>query len=141
MGRTGETALNLVKWLSNTSLLDFLQSTTAANFVNAFGHVKLDPERIIMENLKLEHSQMPDDKRILLYTLISILEYSEEIQENDLIYRRLIKELVDVLICDFLSLPDIKAASMNTLTAIIHLKMIEIAQITSFHGLLPMDAC
>lgn len=115
----------------------------------------------------LEHSQMPDDKRILLYTLIrvqhslakndqrkllvqvrlqalSILAYSEEIEENDLIYRGLIKELVDVLmIDDFLSLPDIKAASMNTLTAIIHLKktniieIIETAQIASYHGLLP----
>jgi hypothetical protein len=150
------------------------QSTTAANFDYTLGHVKLDPERIIkekpaviMENLMLEHSQMPDDKRILLYTLIrvqhslakndqrkllvqvrlqalSILAYSEEIEENDLIYRGLIKELVDVLmIDDFLSLPDIKAASMNTLTAIIHLKktniieIIETAQIASYHGLLP----
>ena len=55
-----------------------------------------------------------------------------------------IKELADVLIIDdFLSLPDIKAASMNTVTAIIHLKMtniieiIETAQIASYHGLLP----
>jgi hypothetical protein len=59
----------MVKWLSNKSLLDFPQSTTAANFDYTLGHVKLDPERIInekpavtIENLMLEHSQMSLDR-------------------------------------------------------------------------------
>ena len=120
-----------------------------------------------------EHPDIPEDKRILLYTYIrlahsfpnyekrklfvqtrlqslSILVYSGAIQEhaNNLLYDGLIEELVDVLtVKDLVVLPpfpEIKAASLKTLTAIIHLEktnklteIIETTQAASYHGLLP----
>jgi E3 ubiquitin-protein ligase HUWE1 len=160
----------------------------------------------IMDQVLCEHPDIPDDKRILLYTYIrlahsfpnyekrklfvqtrlqslSILVYSGAIQEhaNNLLYDGLIEELVDVLTVKELigvssatstnattpdtetaegsvmstaatglpppllpSFPEIKAASLKTLTAIIHLEktnklteIIETTQAASYHGLLP----
>lgn len=126
-----------------------------------------------MEQVMREHPDIPEDKRILLYTYIrlahsfpnyekrklfvqtrlqslSILVYSGAIQEhaNNLLYDGLIEELVDVLtVKDLVVLPpfpEIKAASLKTLTAIIHLEktnklteIIETTQAASYHGLLP----
>jgi E3 ubiquitin-protein ligase HUWE1 len=148
-----------------------------------------------MDQVLCEHPDIPEDKRILLYTYIrlahsfpnyekrklfvqtrlqslSILVYSGAIQEhaNNLLYDGLIEELVDVLTVKELasaettsdeativpslsaaittpplpSFPEIKAASLKTLTAIIHLEktnklteIIETTQAASYHGLLP----
>ena len=160
-----------------------------------------------MDQVIRDHPDIPDDKRILLYTYIrlahsfpnyekrklfvqtrlqslSILVYSGAIQEhaNNLLYDGLIEELVDVLTVKELtsgdniagggggsayaatientattscsspqplqlllpSFPEIKAASLKTLTAIIHLEktnklteIIETTQAASYHGLLP----
>ena len=65
---------------------------------------------------------------------------------NNLLYDGLIEELVDVLnVKEFgFSFPEIKAASLKTLTAIIHLEkanklndIIDTTQASSYHGLLP----
>lgn len=166
-------------------------------------HVRLDKVHlihenpaVIMEHVLKEHPDIPDDKRILLYTYIrlahsfpnyekrklfvqtrlqslSILVYSGAIQEhaNNLLYDGLIEELVDVLTVKdshasagsastsgasgstpaqtpvnhpIPPFPEIKAASLKTLTAIIHLEktnklteIIETTQAASYHGLLP----
>jgi E3 ubiquitin-protein ligase HUWE1 len=74
--------------------------------------------------------------------------YSGAIQDhvNNLLYDGLIEELVDVLnVKDYgFSFPEIKASSLKTLTAIIHLEktnklneIIETTQASSYHGLLP----
>ncbi len=133
---------------------------------------------VIMERVLKEHD-IPEDKRVLLYTYIrlahsfpnyekrklfvqtrlqslSILVYSGAIQEhaNNLLYDGLIEELVDLLTVKDASsttiqtpippFPEIKAASLKTLTAIIHLEktnklteIIETTQAASYHGLLP----
>jgi E3 ubiquitin-protein ligase HUWE1 len=157
-----------------------------------------------MERVLKEHD-IPEDKRVLLFTYIrlahsfpnyekrklfvqtrlqslSILVYSSAIQEhtNSLLYDGLIEELVDVLTVKrsyedpttpthtpsssssstaavsqqqispvqlqpaVPPFPEIKAASLKTLTAIIHLEktnklteIIETTQAASYHGLLP----
>jgi E3 ubiquitin-protein ligase HUWE1 len=133
---------------------------------------------VIMERVLKEHD-IPEDKRVLLYTYIrlahsfpnyekrklfvqtrlqslSILVYSGAIQEhaNNLLYDGLIEELVDLLTVKDASsttiqtpippFPEIKAASLKTLTAFIHLEktnklteIIETTQAASYHGLLP----
>lgn len=157
---------------------------------------------VIMDQVLKEHPDIPEDKRILLYTYIrlahsfpnyekrklfvqtrlqslSILVYSGAIQEhaNNLLYDGLIEELVDVLTVKDTntsesvatsaisssssssappptapsptplspSFPEIKAASLKTLTAIIHLEktnklneIIETTQAGSYHGILPV---
>jgi E3 ubiquitin-protein ligase HUWE1 len=134
-------------------------------------HLIHENAAVIMEHVMKEHPDIPEYKRILLYTYIrlahsfpsyekrklfvqtrlqslSILVYSGAIQEhaNNLLYDGLIEELVDVLtVKDHIPpFPEIKAASLKTLTAIIHLEktnklteIIETTQAASYHGLLP----
>ena len=139
-------------------------------------HLMHENPAVIMERVLKDHD-IPEDKRVLLYTYIrlahsfpnyekrklfvqtrlqslSILVYSGAIQEhaNNLLYDGLIEELVDLLTVKDTTntqmpippFPEIKAASLKTLTAIIHLEktnklteIIETTQAASYHGLLP----
>ena len=154
-------------------LLNYNILSLSVCFANLFYFNKLhENPAVIMERVLKEHD-IPEDKRVLLYTYIrlahsfpnyekrklfvqtrlqslSILVYSGAIQEhaNNLLYDGLIEELVDLLtIKDTSSIPpfpEIKAASLKTLTAIIHLEktnklteIIETTQAGSYHGLLP----
>ncbi|XP_078678082.1 E3 ubiquitin-protein ligase HUWE1-like isoform X6 [Branchiostoma floridae x Branchiostoma belcheri] len=131
----------------------------------------------IMENL-LKVYNVPKDKRMLLFTHIrlaycfsnyrlrlqcvqarlqalSVLVYSAALQDNanTLLYNGLIEELVDVLQLNDTRLTEIKAASLRTLTAIIHLErnpnylyhdparlgnIIDATGAASYHGFLPV---
>ncbi|CAF0785839.1 unnamed protein product [Brachionus calyciflorus] len=165
--------------LESKSELSILPLTTPSKtFISK--HVKLEKVHlihenpaVIMEHVLKDHPDIPEDKRVLLYTYIrlahsfpnyekrklfvqtrlqslSILVYSGAIQEhNNLLYDGLIEELVDVLtvkdtVTPIPPFPEIKAASLKTLTAIIHLEktiklteIIETTQAASYHGLLP----
>ncbi len=108
--------------------------------------------------IRLAHSFPNYEKRKLFVQTrlqsLSILVYSGAIQEhaNNLLYDGLIEELVDVLTVKDTAVtsqpippfPEIKAASLKTLTAIIHLEktnklteIIETTQAANYHGLLP----
>ena len=109
--------------------------------------------------IRLAHSFPNYEKRKLFVQTrlqsLSILVYSGAIQEhaNNLLYDGLIEELVDVLTVKDTAaagaqpippFPEIKAASLKTLTAIIHLEktnklteIIETTQAANYHGLLP----
>jgi len=164
------------------------QTTPLPNKVITSKHVRLEKVHlmhenpaVIMERVQKDHPDIPEDKRVLLFTYIrlahsfpnyekrklfvqarlqalSILVYSGAIQEhaNNLLYDGLIEELVDVLTVkdplpssttqmpNIPPFPEIKAASLKTLTAIIHLEktnklneIIETTQAASYHGLLP----
>uniref|UniRef100_A0A8C4SA71 E3 ubiquitin-protein ligase HUWE1 n=1 Tax=Erpetoichthys calabaricus TaxID=27687 RepID=A0A8C4SA71_ERPCA len=123
----------------------------------------------IMESLTLMYN-IPKDKQILLFThirlahgfsnhkkrlqavqarlhAISILVYSNALQEsaNSILYNGLIEELVDVLQITDKQLMDIKAASLRTLTSIVHLErtpklssIIDCTGTASYHGFLPV---
>nr|XP_055043826.1 E3 ubiquitin-protein ligase HUWE1 isoform X10 [Misgurnus anguillicaudatus] len=123
----------------------------------------------IMESLTAMYS-IPKDKQILLFThirlahgfsnhkrrlqavqarlhAISILVYSNALQEsaNSILYNGLIEELVDVLQITDKQLVDIKAASLRTLTSIVHLErtpklsnIIDCTGTASYHGFLPV---
>nr|XP_015209351.1 PREDICTED: E3 ubiquitin-protein ligase HUWE1 [Lepisosteus oculatus] len=123
----------------------------------------------IMESLTMMYS-IPKDKQILLFThirlahgfsnhkkrlqavqarlhAISILVYSNALQEsaNSILYNGLIEELVDVLQITDKQLVDIKAASLRTLTSIVHLErtpklsnIIDCTGTASYHGFLPV---
>ncbi|KAI8504284.1 E3 ubiquitin-protein ligase huwe1, partial [Branchiostoma belcheri] len=123
----------------------------------------------IMENL-LKVYNVPKDKQMLLFTHIrlaycfsnyrlrlqcvqarlqalSVLVYSAALQDNanTLLYNGLIEELVDVLQLNDTRLTEIKAASLRTLTAIIHLErnpklgnIIDATGAASYHGFLPV---
>ncbi|XP_064633553.1 E3 ubiquitin-protein ligase HUWE1-like isoform X3 [Lineus longissimus] len=123
----------------------------------------------IMEEL-LRTFGVPDDKQISLFThirlahafskyerriqcvqarlqAISILVYSNAIQDsvNSLLYNGLIEELVDILELKDPKLMDIKAASLRTLTSVIHLErnpklnaIIDATGAASYHGFLPV---
>ncbi|XP_041093093.1 E3 ubiquitin-protein ligase HUWE1-like [Polyodon spathula] len=122
----------------------------------------------IMESLTLMYS-IPKEKQILLFThirlahgfsnhkkrlqavqarlhAISILVYSNALQDsaNSILYNGLIEELVDVLQITDKQLMDIKAASLRTLTSIVHLErtpklssIIDCTGTASYHGFLP----
>uniref|UniRef100_A0ACB8ENN4 E3 ubiquitin-protein ligase huwe1 n=1 Tax=Sphaerodactylus townsendi TaxID=933632 RepID=A0ACB8ENN4_9SAUR len=123
----------------------------------------------IMESLTKMYS-IPKDKQMLLFThirlahgfsnhkkrlqavqarlhAISILVYSNALQEsaNSILYNGLIEELVDVLQITDAQLMDIKAASLRTLTSIVHLErtpklssIIDCTGTASYHGFLPV---
>ncbi|XP_051864981.1 E3 ubiquitin-protein ligase HUWE1 isoform X5 [Pristis pectinata] len=123
----------------------------------------------IMESLTKMYS-IPKDKQMLLFThirlahgfsnhkkrlqavqarlhAISILVYSNALQEsaNSILYNGLIEELVDVLQISDKQLMDIKAASLRTLTSIVHLErtpklssIIDCTGTASYHGFLPV---
>ncbi|KAK2885499.1 hypothetical protein Q8A67_016336 [Cirrhinus molitorella] len=123
----------------------------------------------IMESLTAMYN-IPKDKQILLFThirlahgfsnhkrrlqavqarlhAISILVYSNALQEsaNSILYNGLIEELVDVLQITDKQLVDIKAASLRTLTSIVHLErtpklsnIIDCTGTASYHGFLPV---
>nr|DBA21602.1 TPA: hypothetical protein GDO54_018212 [Pyxicephalus adspersus] len=123
----------------------------------------------IMESLTKLHN-IPKDKQMLLFThirlahgfsnhkrrlqavqarlhAISILVYSNALQEsaNSILYNGLIEELVDVLQITDKQLMDIKAASLRTLTSIVHLErtpklssIIDCTGTASYHGFLPV---
>ncbi|XP_067408206.1 E3 ubiquitin-protein ligase HUWE1 isoform X2 [Emydura macquarii macquarii] len=123
----------------------------------------------IMESLTKMYS-IPKDKQMLLFThirlahgfsnhkkrlqavqarlhAISILVYSNALQESasGILYNGLIEELVDVLQITDKQLMDIKAASLRTLTSIVHLErtpklssIIDCTGTASYHGFLPV---
>ncbi|XP_037679708.1 LOW QUALITY PROTEIN: E3 ubiquitin-protein ligase HUWE1-like [Choloepus didactylus] len=123
----------------------------------------------IMESLTKMYS-IPKDKQMLLFThirlahgfsnhrkrlqavqarlhAISILVYSNALQEsaNSVLYNGLIEELVDVLQITDKQLMEIKAASLRTLTSIVHLErtpklssIIDCTGTASYHGFLPV---
>ncbi|XP_041430845.1 E3 ubiquitin-protein ligase HUWE1-like isoform X3 [Xenopus laevis] len=123
----------------------------------------------IMESLTKMYS-IPKDKQMLLFThirlahgfsnhkkrlqavqarlhAISILVYSNALQEsaNSILYNGLIEELVDVLQIADKQLMEIKAASLRTLTSIVHLErtpklssIIDCTGTASYHGFLPV---
>ncbi|XP_058297300.1 E3 ubiquitin-protein ligase HUWE1 [Hylobates moloch] len=123
----------------------------------------------IMESLTKMYS-IPKDKQMLLFThirlahgfsnhrkrlqavqarlhAISILVYSNALQEsaNSILYNGLIEELVDVLQITDKQLMEIKAASLRTLTSIVHLErtpklssIIDCTGTASYHGFLPV---
>ncbi|TRY66469.1 hypothetical protein DNTS_005364 [Danionella cerebrum] len=124
---------------------------------------------VIMQSLTASYN-IPKDKQILLFThirlahgfsnhkrrlqavqarlhAISILVYSNALQEsaNSILYNGLIEELVDVLQITDKQLVDIKAASLRTLTSIVHLErtpklsnIIDCTGTASYHGFLPV---
>ncbi|XP_069142505.1 E3 ubiquitin-protein ligase HUWE1-like isoform X2 [Argopecten irradians] len=123
----------------------------------------------IMEDI-LENFKVPEEKQMLLYTHIrlanlfskyearlqcvqarlqamAILVYSNAIQDNMnvLLYPGLIEELVDIIELKDDNLVEIKAASLRTLTSIIHLErnpklnnIIDATGASSYHGFLPV---
>ncbi|XP_048739045.2 E3 ubiquitin-protein ligase HUWE1-like isoform X5 [Ostrea edulis] len=123
----------------------------------------------IMEDL-LTNFKIPEEKQMLLYTHIrlahlfsnyqarvqcvqarlqalAILVYSNAIQENmnSLLYAGLIEELVDIVELKDNTFVEIKAASLRTLTSIIHLErnpklnnIIDATGASSYHGFLPV---
>ena len=126
---------------------------------------------LIMEEM-IETYKVPNDKQMLLFThlrlaksfsnykkrlqcvqarlqALSIIVYCQamSLQENatSLLYNGLIEELVDVLELNDNKLIDIKAASLRTLTSIIHLDrnsklnvIIDVTGAASYHGFLPV---
>ncbi|KAG1653506.1 E3 ubiquitin-protein ligase HUWE1 [Nymphon striatum] len=123
----------------------------------------------IMENI-VENYAVPESKAMLLFThvrlahcfsnyqkrsqcvqarlqALSILVYSNALQDNSssLLYNGLIEELVDVLELKDPNLIEIKAASLRTLTSVIHLErnprlnaIIDATGASSYHGFLPI---
>lgn len=123
----------------------------------------------IMEEI-IASFKIPENKQTLLYTHIrlaclfskydarlqcvqarlqalAILVYSNAIQENmnSMLYPGLVEELVDIVEINDSNLVDIKAASLRTLTSIIHLErnpkltnIIDVTGASSYHGFLPV---
>ncbi|XP_021341229.1 E3 ubiquitin-protein ligase HUWE1-like isoform X3 [Mizuhopecten yessoensis] len=140
---------------------------TSIHMENLDKSIKMPSE--IMEEI-LENFKVPEEKQMLLYTHIrlanlfskyearlqcvqarlqamAILVYSNAIQDNmnALLYPGLIEELVDIIELKDENLVEIKAASLRTLTSIIHLErnpklnnIIDATGASSYHGFLPV---
>ncbi|XP_076109103.1 E3 ubiquitin-protein ligase HUWE1-like isoform X2 [Mytilus galloprovincialis] len=123
----------------------------------------------IMEEI-MSSFKIPENKQTLLYTHIrlaclfskyearlqcvqarlqalAILVYSNAVQENmnSMLYPGLVEELVDIVEVNDSNLVDIKAASLRTLTSIIHIErnpkltnIIDVTGASSYHGFLPV---
>ncbi|XP_056665905.1 E3 ubiquitin-protein ligase HUWE1-like [Monodelphis domestica] len=110
-----------------------------------------DKQMLLFTHIRLAHSFSNHKKRLQAVQArlhaISILVYSNALQEsaNSILYNGLIEELVDVLQITDKHLMDIKAASLRTLTSIVHLErtpklrnIIDCTGTASYHGFLPV---
>ncbi|CAN8005048.1 unnamed protein product, partial [Ixodes pacificus] len=106
---------------------------------------------LLLTHVRLAHSFSSYTKRLQCVQArlqaLSILVYCSAIQDNinSLLYNGLIEELVDVLELKDPSLIEIKAASLRTLTSIIHLDrnpklgaIVDATGAASYHGFLPV---
>ncbi|XP_078001474.1 E3 ubiquitin-protein ligase HUWE1-like [Glandiceps talaboti] len=113
--------------------------------------VPKDKQMALFTHIRLAHGFAGHEKRLLSVQArlqaLSILVYSSAIQDvsNSLLYDGLIEELVDVLELKDTRLMEIKAASLKTLTSIIHLErnpklntIIDATGASSYHGFLPV---
>ncbi|XP_027717175.1 E3 ubiquitin-protein ligase HUWE1-like, partial [Vombatus ursinus] len=110
-----------------------------------------DKQMLLFTHIRLAHSFSNHKKRLQAVQArlhaISILVYSNALQEsaNSILYNGLIEELVDVLQITDKHLMDIKAASLRTLTSIVHLErtpklssIIDCSGTASYYGFLPV---
>ncbi|XP_028307789.1 E3 ubiquitin-protein ligase HUWE1 isoform X6 [Gouania willdenowi] len=110
-----------------------------------------DKQTLLFTHIRLAHGFSNHKKRLQAVQArlhaISILVYSNALQEsaNSILYNGLIEELVDVLQITDKQLVDIKAASLRTLTSIVHLErtpklsnIIDSTGTASYHGFLPV---
>lgn len=108
-------------------------------------------QMLLFTHLRLAHSFSDYNKRLQCVQArlqaLSVLVYCNAIQDNAnlLLYNGLIEELVDVLELHDPSLIEIKAASLRTLTSIIHLErnpkitaIIDATGAAYYHGFLPV---
>ncbi|XP_076304373.1 LOW QUALITY PROTEIN: HECT, UBA and WWE domain containing E3 ubiquitin protein ligase 1 [Tachypleus tridentatus] len=120
------------------------------DLINTYA-VSQKKQMLLFTHVRLAHSFSDYTKRLQCVQArlqaLSILVYCNAIQENvtSLLYNGLIEELVDVLELKTQSLIEIKAASLRTLTSIIHLdrtpklnSIIDATGASSYHGFLPV---
>ncbi|XP_073919994.1 E3 ubiquitin-protein ligase HUWE1 isoform X11 [Castor canadensis] len=111
----------------------------------------LSLQMLLFTHIRLAHGFSNHRKRLQAVQArlhaISILVYSNALQEsaNSILYNGLIEELVDVLQITDKQLMEIKAASLRTLTSIVHLErtpklssIIDCTGTASYHGFLPV---
>uniref|UniRef100_A0A674AEY3 E3 ubiquitin-protein ligase HUWE1 n=1 Tax=Salmo trutta TaxID=8032 RepID=A0A674AEY3_SALTR len=114
-------------------------------------NIPKDKQTLLFTHIRLAHGFSNHKKRLQAVQArlhaISILVYSNALQEsaNSILYNGLIEELVDVLQITDRQLVDIKAASLRTLTSIVHLErtpklsnIIDCTGTASYHGFLPV---
>ncbi|XP_056665015.1 E3 ubiquitin-protein ligase HUWE1 isoform X25 [Monodelphis domestica] len=114
-------------------------------------NIPKDKQMLLFTHIRLAHGFSNHKKRLQAVQArlhaISILVYSNALQEsaNSILYNGLIEELVDVLQITDKQLMDIKAASLRTLTSIVHLErtpklssIIDCTGTASYHGFLPV---
>ncbi|XP_072512412.1 E3 ubiquitin-protein ligase HUWE1 isoform X4 [Salminus brasiliensis] len=114
-------------------------------------NIPKDKQTLLFTHIRLAHGFSNHKKRLQAVQArlhaISILVYSNALQEsaNSILYNGLIEELVDVLQITDKQLVDIKAASLRTLTSIVHLErtpklsnIIDCTGTASYHGFLPV---
>ncbi|XP_027564130.1 E3 ubiquitin-protein ligase HUWE1-like, partial [Neopelma chrysocephalum] len=114
-------------------------------------NIPKDKQMLLFTHIRLAHGFSTHRKRLQAVQArlhaISILVYSNALQEsaNSILYNGLIEELVDVLQIPDKQLMDIKAASLRTLTSIVHLErtpklssIIDCTGTASYHGFLPV---
>uniref|UniRef100_A0A6Q2WW38 E3 ubiquitin-protein ligase HUWE1 n=1 Tax=Esox lucius TaxID=8010 RepID=A0A6Q2WW38_ESOLU len=114
-------------------------------------NIPKDKQTLLFTHIRLAHGFSNHKKRLQAVQArlhaISILVYSNALQDsaNSILYNGLIEELVDVLQITDKQLVDIKAASLRTLTSIVHLErtpklsnIIDCTGTASYHGFLPV---
>uniref|UniRef100_A0A671TAI7 E3 ubiquitin-protein ligase HUWE1 n=1 Tax=Sinocyclocheilus anshuiensis TaxID=1608454 RepID=A0A671TAI7_9TELE len=114
-------------------------------------NITKDKQILLFTHIRLAHGFSNHKRRLQAVQArlhaISILVYSNALQEsaNSILYNGLIEELVDVLQITDKQLVDIKAASLRTLTSIVHLErtpklsnIIDCTGTASYHGFLPV---
>ncbi|XP_050783124.1 LOW QUALITY PROTEIN: E3 ubiquitin-protein ligase HUWE1 [Gopherus flavomarginatus] len=114
-------------------------------------NIPKDKQMLLFTHIRLAHGFSNHRKRLQAVQArlhaISILVYSNALQESasSILYNGLIEELVDVLQITDKQLMDIKAASLRTLTSIVHLErtpklssIIDCTGTASYHGFLPV---
>uniref|UniRef100_A0AAV2LYL5 E3 ubiquitin-protein ligase HUWE1 n=1 Tax=Knipowitschia caucasica TaxID=637954 RepID=A0AAV2LYL5_KNICA len=119
--------------------------------LTAMYSIPKDKQTLLFTHIRLAHGFSNHKKRLQAVQArlhaISILVYSNALQEsaNSILYNGLIEELVDVLQITDKQLVDIKAASLRTLTSIVHLErtpklsnIIDCTGTASYHGFLPV---
>ncbi|XP_051961195.1 E3 ubiquitin-protein ligase HUWE1-like isoform X5 [Xyrauchen texanus] len=124
---------------------EIMQSLTAMYIIPK------DKQILLFTHIRLAHGFSNHKRRLQAVQArlhaISILVYSNALQEsaNSILYNGLIEELVDVLQITDKQLVDIKAASLRTLTSIVHLErtpklsnIIDCTGTASYHGFLPV---
>ena len=151
--KTGNNSSTITIHINNIQTLNNTPSQIMEEIMQVY-KVPVDKQMILFTHLRLAHSFATYETRLKCVQArlqaLSVLVYCSALQDNanTVLYSGLLEEFVDVLELNDANLTEIKAATLRTLTSIIHLErlpnfpklstIMDVTGASSYHGFLPV---